>query len=253
MKLLSFLFVISIAISCTPKPTETKKEINPAAAGFNAAESDQAAIDIADEVMESMGGRVVYDNTPVIKWTFFGRRTLTWDKANDRCLIDIPGDNTKIMVDMKNDDGWAQKDGELVSHPDSLAPLLKQGKGMWINDSYWLVMPFKLKDSGVTLTYEGKDKTADQRSADKLALTFKDVGNTPDNKYLVYVDDSSRLVTQWDFYTSAQDTAARFTTPWANYTHFGDLLLSSDRGRPAITDIEVPASVDQSIFTEPAQ
>jgi hypothetical protein len=30
---------------------------------------------------------------------------------------------------------------------------LRKGKNWWINDAYWLVMPWKLQDPGVTLSY----------------------------------------------------------------------------------------------------
>jgi len=113
---------------------------------------------------------------------------------------------------------------------DSLQKYLDKGKSMWINDAYWLFMPHKLKDSGVTLKYITKDTTSSGRSADVLSLTFDQVGDTPDNMYYVYVDDSSRLVTQWDFYTDVQDSIARFTTPWNEYEQYDRLLLSSSRG-----------------------
>ena len=101
---------------------------------------------------------------------------------------------------------------------------------MWINDAYWLFMPHKLKDSGVTLNYVAKDTTKDGASADVLSLTFDQVGDTPDNMYYIYVDDSTRLVSQWDFYNTSKDSMARFTTPWNDYTHFDRLILSSRRG-----------------------
>ena len=59
-----------------------------------------------------------------------------------------------------------------------IADLTKLGKGQWINDTYWLVMPFKLKDSGVTLKYVGDGKTQAGDDADVLAMTFKNVGVT---------------------------------------------------------------------------
>ena len=45
-------------------------------------------------------------------------------------------------------------------------------------------MPFKLKNSGVTLKYLG-DTTAtkDGKPADVLQLTFEGMGVTPDNKH----------------------------------------------------------------------
>ena len=73
--------------------------------------------------------------------------------------------------------------GEAVSDPDTIAAKLEHGYRAWINDSYWLVMPYELKDSGVTLSYRGVEKTEAGPPADSPELTFKEVGVTLQNKY----------------------------------------------------------------------
>jgi hypothetical protein len=120
---------------------------------------------------------------------------------------------------------------------------------MWINDSYWLVMPFKLKDSGVTLKYMGQDTTLAGEMAEVLQLTFKEVGNTPNNKYHVYVNPETYLVTQWDFFTTASDESPRFSSPWTGYQQHGSIMLSGGRGQRSIGDIAVLESVPAGAFT----
>ena len=92
-------------VSCTPPATETtpNEELeygNPAAEGFNEAASDAKAIAIADEVMEALGGRKAWDDTRYIRWTFFGRRTLLWDKQTGNVRIDSPGDSSVYLVNV---------------------------------------------------------------------------------------------------------------------------------------------------------
>lgn len=242
MKFASFVLImlaIITILSCTNNVKENAPG-NPPAPGFNAKTSDDKAIAIADEVMEAMGGRKAWDDTQFFSWTFFGNRTHIWDKLNQKCRIESPKDELSILLDLKNQTGRVKKGDEEYTAQDSLDKYLDLGNRWWINDSYWLVMPFKLKDSGVTLNYEGKDTTEEGRSADVLELTFADVGVTPDNKYLVYVDDSSRLVTQWDYYASYQDSLPRFKSPWPQYASYGDLKLSGGAiGDRRITDISV--------------
>ncbi len=55
-------------ISCA----QSKKSANPAADGFDMAGSDPKAVEIADQVMQAMGGRKAWDNTHYISWNFFG-------------------------------------------------------------------------------------------------------------------------------------------------------------------------------------
>lgn len=113
-------------------------------------------------------------------------------------------------------------------------------------------MPYKLKDSGVTLTYRGEETLEDGRKCDVLQLTFKDVGDTPQNKYYVYVDRESKLVIQWSYFTHADDAEPRFTLPWKNWQRYGDILLSDDRGRSSkMEDIAVFDELPASVFNSP--
>ena len=235
--------------------TKSAMEENPAAAGFNLEASDAKAIALADTVMSKMGGRKNWDNTRYIHWNFFGRRTLLWDKWEGKVRIEILEDKTIYLVDVNNDSGQVFKDGMAISQPDSLKKYIGKGKSIWINDSYWLVMPFKLKDSGVTLKYQGSAATKEGEDAEVLALTFENVGDTPQNKYQVYVDKSTGLVCQWDFFTNATDPEPRFSTPWKDYKTFGNILLSGERGMAQLTEIKVLESIPEAAFTsfEPVQ
>lgn len=244
-------FSLLIAACASQSTTMTSEAANPPADGFDLAGSDEKAIALADSVMIAMGGRKNWDNTRFIRWNFFGARTLLWDKLEQKARIESHRDTAVYIVDLKNGGGMVMRDGQELTEADSIAKYTKRGEGMWINDSYWLVMPFKLKDSGVTLKYVGQDTTQAGALAEVLQLTFEGVGNTPNNKYQVYVDPATHLVTQWDFFTNASDPEPRFSTPWANYQEHGSILLSGDRGQRQITDIavldEVPADAFSSL------
>ncbi|CCH54552.1 hypothetical protein BN8_03734 [Fibrisoma limi BUZ 3] len=227
-----------------------QRSTNPAAPGFDLAGSDPRAVQIADQVMNAMGGRKAWDNTHLIAWNFFGNRRLIWDKWSGNVRIDNLKDDQTVILNVNNDKGRVFRNGKEVEDPDSVAKYVKQGKGAWINDSYWLVMPFKLKDSGVTLKYVGEDKTADAKPADKLQLTFKGVGNTPDNKYYVWVDKQTHLVSQWAYFPKFTDETPRFTLPWADYQKRGKILLSGERGERDLTDIMVFTGLPGEVFTD---
>ncbi len=239
--------ILTFTISCTSNKV-TSTEVNPPASGFNLAESDTSAIKIADEVMLAMGGRKAYDETRYLFWNFFGSRTLLWDKHKGDVRIESQKDDFKVVMNIHTKKGKVHMNGAELTHPDSLTKYLQKGKDIWINDSYWLVMPFKLKDSGVTLKHLGEEKAENGKMADKLELRFKGVGVTPDNKYQVFVDQESKLVSQWTFYPKASDTEPRFTTPWDGYKTFGKIKLSGGRGTYQLTDIKVLEKVEDGIF-----
>lgn len=221
---------------------------NPAMPGFNAQGSDPRAITIADTVMQALGGRKNWDHTRHITWNFFGRRAHVWDKWSGDYRLEA--DSVLVLMNLNTQKGRAWVHGQEVTDPETLANWLKKANSIWINDSYWMFMPYKLKDSGVTLKYVGEDTSAAGQPCDVLELTFKNVGDTPQNKYHVYVNKQTRLVDQWAFFPNAEDKTPRFVTPWQNWQRYGNILLSDDRGRNKHTNIAVfdilPAKVYQS-------
>ena len=224
--ILTYIFVIS----CKSPTPELETIGNPPAEGFNLTDSDEKAIQIADEVMEALGGRKAWDDTKYIKWNFFNSRKHTWNKHTNDVVIEGLRDTFTIKMNLDRMEGTVNFRGNELTKADSLDKYLQRGKSMWINDAYWLVMPYKLKDSGVTLKYLGQDTTQAGVMSDKLELTFESVGDTPDNKYEIYVDQDTRMVTQWDFYTKYSDSIPRFQIPWLNYQKHGEIMLSGERG-----------------------
>jgi hypothetical protein len=243
---------LSLSFGCATDKSDgssSEKSVNPHAEGFNVAGSDQAAVEIADKVMEAMGGRKSWDETRFLTWNFFGARTLWWDKLRGDVRIEMHrSDSTQILVNTFDGKGRVMKNGEELTHPDSITFYLDRGKSIWINDSYWLFMPFKLKDSGVTLKYVGEDTTQTGSRSDVLELTFENVGNTPQNKYHVWVDRSDNLVKQWAYYRENVMDAPNFITPWADYQKYGKIVLAGDRGERDITEIAVLENIDKAFF-----
>ncbi len=244
---LILLITISATLGCN---SHKRTSENPSSPGFNATLSDAKATTIADEVMHAMGGRKNWDETRYISWVFFGRRNHLWDKWTGDIRIESPADSTIYLLNINSMAGKVKRRGIVESHSDTVQMLLKRAKSIWINDSYWLVMPYKLKDSGVTLKYLGESKTENGRPADLLQLTFSEVGDTPDNKYHVYVDKESKLVTQWSYFRSFGDEKPGFTNPWEDYKKYGKILLSGSRGNRNLTPIEVLEKVPMEKFRE---
>ena len=240
---LLILILLSSPVSSSDK--------NSPAEGFDLEGSDPQAIDIADRVMEAMGGRENYDNTRYLSWNFFGMRTHIWDKWTGD--LRFQQGTTLTLMNVNSREGRIWTDGEEITDPEALAEALQKGYESWINDSYWLLMPYKLKDSGVTLTYLGDGQTEEGRDAHVLQLTFEEVGVTPDNKYHVFVDKERMLVEQWNFFNSYTDDEPRFKTPWAKWTRHGDVLLSGDRGQRQLSDIAVFEELPESVFTSHEQ
>jgi len=196
---------------------------NPPMEGFNMIDSDPRAVKIADRVMAQMGGRDAWDQTRYISWTLFGDDHL-WDKSTGK--FRWQGDSTVVLMNIETRAGVAYRDGmEVESSEDYLFSAYRD----WINAGYWLMMPFKLKDSGVTLGYKGEALMSNGEEAHVLTLRFQDVGMTPQNGYDVYVDKTKDLVYQWSFYADADSDEPNFIRTWEGYQNYGGILLADTR------------------------
>ncbi|NBP68337.1 MAG: hypothetical protein EBR30_25525 [Cytophagia bacterium] len=239
-------------MACQQKQQEnTLTEENPPAEGFNMDFSDPAAIELADSVMRAQGGRAAWDQTRFISWNFFGRRNLVWDKQEARVRIESLPDSTLYLLDMKTGKGRVRVKGTELTEADTLKTMLERAEKIWINDSYWLVMPFKLKDSGVTLKYLGEDTLQTGGFCNVLQLTFSNVGTTPENKYHVYVDRKDNLVKQWAYFENATQDTASAIWPFDNYKRYGKILLSADRSDDrGPKNVSVSDTLPDALFTD---
>ena len=103
----------------------------------------------------------------------------------------------------------------------------ENGKGAyarWVNDSYWLLAPLKLREPGVKVVYEGQ-KESEGVPCDTLRVSFEAVGLTPQDQYVLYVDPQTKLVRAWD-YVPKPETVMHGT--WDKYQLFGGLNLSTE-------------------------
>ena len=241
-------------VTLTPRKLPKGDGPNPPAEGFNLAGSDNVALGVADSVVKYHGGRAAWDEVRYLTWNFFGARTLNWDKHESRVRIDVPDENAVYLLDYSGEEpaGRVRILGDEVTDEAALREALGKAHSMFINDAFWLVHQFKLKDSGVTLKFagEGMDPQA-KRPSFIIDQTFAGVGDTPENRYRLYVDKVTYRINTWQFFRNAADTEPAIETPWLEYRPYGNILLSGDRGgRFQLSDISVRKQLSERLFTE---
>jgi hypothetical protein len=238
------LIICIAALAC-----QSRNEVHEG--GFDPAGSDPAAVELADSVMSAMGGQENWEKTRFISWSFSGRRNLVWDKQEGRVRIEVPEESLIYLLNLGNGQGKVKMNGREVTHADSLKRMLQQARSTWINDSYWLVMPFELKDSGVTLSYLGEDTLATGGKCNVMDLSFTRKDKQPESRYRVYVDLADNLVKQWSYFKTADQDSATFTRPWDNYKKYGNILLSADRSDGSgPRDVKIDEDLPDSVFTD---
>ena len=216
--------------------------------------SSERAIEIAQATVRAMGGWEALDATRFVSWKFFGRRQHYWDRHTGDIRIESERDGvtTVILMNIHSREGRVFRDG-VELQGDELAEMLGSGHQVWVNDSYWMFMPYKLLDPGVTLGYVGERATAEGNEAWVLDLTFGEgVGYTPGNRYHVYVGKDSGLVEQWDFYADASAAEPNFAGPWKAWETFGRIKLATNHGRDADWEIAVHDAFPEGLLTDHA-
>ncbi|GAB3950286.1 hypothetical protein GCM10028805_28020 [Spirosoma harenae] len=244
------LVICLVWFSVLPGLAQLQKITNPPAPGFNLAGSDGQALLVADQVMAAVGGRAAWDDTQLIAWNVNGVRKLVWDKWSGNVRVDNLYDDQTILLNVNNGMGRVYRNGEELTEPDSVAKYVRQGRQHWLMDSYWLLLPFKLKDNGVTLKYLGTEPTQNGLPADVLQINLKQNNPVVDTRYKIWVDKKTRLVSQWAQYAKPTDKQPIFTLPWANYQQHGSILIASNRGDQKLTDIMIFTGLPGEVFSD---
>lgn len=125
-----------------------------------------------------------YQNLEEISWTFRGENSYVWNKKESTVLAQF-GDN-EVLLNFKN--------GKHKVIKGSGETIIADTKANFYNDSFWLVAPFKIRDTGVTRKYvETKDGPG-------LLVTYHSGGVTPGDSYLWVLDEGNRPK-YWRFWT----------------------------------------------------
>ena len=251
-KLVKIFFCATIIFSAcnAPKKFIYKQVINTPAEGFDARSSDAAAVALADSIENAHGGRYAWDKTRFIKWSYSGQRDLIWDKTGQKVRIDFSGGNLKIRLNLKDNTSLIWHDGAALTQSDSVKKYFEYGKKIFTNDAWWLLMPFKLKEKGITLKFAGKKTNAIGAQSDALTVIFGNTENDMNGKYLIYTNPITHIITQWDFFKNLSDTLPIMTIPNSEYRGYGHLLLSANRGiGRSLAPIAIYSSMPDSVFT----
>ncbi|MEM1217519.1 MAG: hypothetical protein AAGH79_01330 [Bacteroidota bacterium] len=225
----------AVCWQCAPAPENANAA--PTEPTYLQGEADDRAAEWANKVMDASGGLQAWQEAAVLQWNFFGRRLHTWDKQKNINHVSYVDGSLDILIDLNKQTGRVWLAGTEQSNPDTLAKYLDLGNRLWINDSYWVFLPYKLRDPGTKLSYLGVD-TTDNQQLESLELVFTDsVGVTPQNKYHIYIDPSTNLMAGWSYFPNRTDSIAQFRLPWAEYKDYGPLRLSGSRGKYEISEI----------------
>lgn len=244
------LLLLLVSYACTYSSDQDHDEAadNPPSPGFDLANSDPAAVELADSIMVAMGGKKNWDETRYLSWGLAGEREFVWDRRSGHVRIESLPDSTTYLFRVGDDGGRVSAGGTEVIDPDSVAAMLAAARTVWKRDSFWFVMPFRLKDDGLTLKYLGEERT-DTARYNLLQITIAAGGAGPAGEYLAYVDLGDNLIKMVAKTDDVNGRADEFPMRWNNYKQHGDILLPGSGSR-GLRDVRVHRQLAEEIFEE---
>lgn len=172
---------------------------------------------LAMSIIDGHGGWDAWAALPLLRFDWIVERDSVevvrmrhlWDREGDRVRVEWPvGEDSMAVAILRLGEstpdapvGVAWINGMPSTPADSL---LHDGYARFINDSYWLVAPFKTLDPGVNrgLAPDSTDRV--------LALSFDGVGMTPGDRYWLAPGPDGALA-RWTYLLEGDTTMTTWT------------------------------------------
>ena len=145
--------------------------------GKKGKEADALAIKMLNAINND-----AFENTEILEWSFRGKNHYRWIKRENIVIIELGDDEVHLFLNQPEKNMLFDKRGSIVKNPNP--EIFKKAQDNFNNDSFWLIAPFKIFDSGTErriINYNGKDA---------LLITYTSGGTTPGDSYLWILDDN---------------------------------------------------------------
>ncbi|HMC81727.1 MAG TPA: hypothetical protein VKL61_00675 [Candidatus Polarisedimenticolia bacterium] len=229
--------------------------------------SDPKALDLADATLKAMGGQEGWKAARFFRFDFSvekGGKVLAnyqhwWDRQTGRYRLEGKNKEGKpfvVLFNVQDRKGKVWLDGK-PADAEASAKLLEYAYGRFINDTYWILMPFKLRDPGAHLRAEEPRTDASGKKWSVAQLSFDEgIGLTPADHYWAFIDPETHLMGRWEYVLEGEKPPPTAWT-WEEWKRFGPILLSSVKkevGADTVIrfpNLSVSETVDESAFKEP--
>lgn len=226
----------------------------PASAVDSAPASDPRAAALAQRLIAALGGESAWQSARCWYFTYAMadnraerlRRTHYWERATGRHRLEgIDGRQRPFVIIHTLGDstgGIVLRGGEQVTNPMEQRALCRAADSLWVNDSTWLLLPFKLRDPGAQLGYAGTE-SHEEKSWDVIEVGFEARPLVPRGRYRLYIDRTTGMLDRTALVPEPAKPAksakgkksAKVATPvpmvyeWLGWRLFGGVLVADER------------------------
>jgi hypothetical protein len=230
-------------------------------------ESDAEAVAVGKQMWNALGGDQGWNGARYLRFDFVvtrdggavTSRAHYWDRFTGRYRVDgvdKAGAPYSVYFNVHTREGEAFVNGKRVEDAAEQTKWLDLAYKAFINDTYWLLAPYKLFDPGVHLAYIGQDRGPNNEPCDVVKLSFDNVGLTPKDLYWMYVDRTSHLLAEWKYVLNGASEAPTAVV-WSGWKNIGGIELADLRtfvGKPLAIRFEklaVSKQPDDRALTPP--
>ncbi len=217
--------------------------------------------EIALRTMEAMGGSQSLDGIRYLRFDFEvevnGDQVYTgrhlWDRESGRYRQewDLFGEQAQALFNLNTRIGSAYRGGEEVDDAER-EELIEQAYYNHLNDSYWLLMPWKMTDPGAHLSSLGRD-SIDGKPYDVLHLSFDEgVGESSGDQHWLFINPETSMVERTGYFLErfeidepSLDEATIWE--WSDWTETGGVKFA--RNRRVLSTVHDPFETAQSRVT----
>lgn len=220
-----------------------------ARSGAGSVADDSAAL-WRDRLMEALGGREAWESTRYVRFDWMVlrgegdtlARSHAWDRYEGRYRLEFPqGDDGRFLALF--DVNAVRRDSALGKVPEGRVWIgerelrgaardsaLSRAYATFINDSYWLLMPFKWADPGVTAAWAGRSslESVEGGPFPTVRLTFEEGLGVTNDRYWGYVDPETHLMAAWQYHLQGREGKGAVIR-WENWTRVGPVRMATDR------------------------
>lgn len=154
-----------------------------------------------------------------------------WDRLTGDYRVsglDPIGNPFEVTMNVNTKKGRATSKGVPVTESGKIVDFLNSvGFRRYVNDTFWLLMPLRLTESGVKREYVGERSDSCGRVWDVVKLTFENGALIPGDAHWAWINRDSGIVEEWDMrlQTSERPTEIMFR----DYRRVGGLYLPMRR------------------------
>ncbi len=232
---------------------------------------DAKADAVGHEFISALGGETAWAKARQFRFDFaveregksVARFSHAWDRYTGDYRLsgtDKTGAPFTVFFNVNTREGQAFVNGKAVEG-EAREAQLKNAYGRFINDTFWLLAPWKIFDPGVRLAYDGEKPCPAETGAgacDVLKMSFDNVGLTPRDIYWLWITRDGGHMVAWQYLLNGAEETPTLAL-WKDWKNYGGILLASEKpmaGKPAairFENLSVTSTRDDALFRPESQ